>query len=209
MTTSKKKTTNSFTVYMHISPNGKRYIGITSKSMEQRWNNGNGYNHNAYFFDAIRKYGPKSFQHMILAKNLSKEQACKMEKELIKKYDTTNREKGYNHSTGGDISAFGVRRTPEYVEKLRQRHLGKNPSEETRRKISEKLKGKPSCRKGATMADISKKKTSKPVVCVETGKMYFGLNEAERQTGILSTNIGQCVLGKRERAGGLHWRRAS
>ena len=27
----------SFTVYMHITPSNKRYIGITSRSTEERW----------------------------------------------------------------------------------------------------------------------------------------------------------------------------
>lgn len=204
-----RKITDNFTVYMHIAPNAKRYIGITTKTMSQRWNNGNGYNHNAYFYAAIKKYGAESFKHKIIATDLNKRQACEIEKSLIAKFDTTNREKGYNHSTGGDISALGVKRTPEYIEMLRHRHLGKSPSKETRRKISMKLKGQPSCRKGANMADESKKKMSKPVICLETGLKYFGLNEASRKTGIDSRNIGQCVLGRRKTAGGFHWRQAS
>ena len=201
------KAINHFTVYMHIAPNGKRYIGITRKTVNQRWNNGNGYNHNTHFHNAIKKYGAENFQHKVIATGISKIQACEIEKRLIEKYDTTNQERGYNHSTGGEISALGVKRTPEYVKMLRLRHLGKSPSAETRKKISAKLKGRPSCRKGAKMADESKKKMSKPVFCLETKTSYFSLNEASRQTGIDSRNIGQCVLGRRKSAGGLHWGR--
>lgn len=205
----KTKRPECFTVYMYICPNGKRYIGITSKTVEQRWNNGNGYNHNAYFFAAIKKYGAKNFKHKILADNLTRGQACEMEKKLIEKFDTTNREKGYNHSTGGEISAFGVKRTPEYIARLREIHRGKSPSEETRKKISKKLMGQPAWNKGLELSESSKKKMSKPVLCVETGAIYFGINEAARQTGVGSRNIGQCVLGRRKRAGGFHWRAAS
>ena len=37
-----KETDNDrcYTVYMHTSPSGKRYIGITSTSVEERWRNG-------------------------------------------------------------------------------------------------------------------------------------------------------------------------
>lgn len=203
-----KATNSKFLVYMHIAPNGKKYIGITSKTVEQRWNNGHGYLHNQHFYDAIKKYGADSFRHVVIAQDLSKKEACSLEVELIAKYKTTDREKGYNHSTGGDISAYGVKRSREYIEALRLRHLGKSPSTETRRKISEKLKGRPNCRKGVKLADNSKMKMSKPVICIETGIKYFGINEAERKTGVSSRNIGQCVLGNRKTAGSLHWKAA-
>ena len=47
----------NFCVYMHISPNNKRYIGLTSRKPEHRWNNGKGYKGNSYFTNAINKYG--------------------------------------------------------------------------------------------------------------------------------------------------------
>ena len=34
---------NNYTVYCHIFPNGKRYVGITKQKPEYRWDNGNGY----------------------------------------------------------------------------------------------------------------------------------------------------------------------
>lgn len=37
------KNNKKFCVYEHLFPNGKRYIGITSKNLEARWENGNGY----------------------------------------------------------------------------------------------------------------------------------------------------------------------
>lgn len=47
---------NNYTVYMHIAPNNKIYIGITSKKPKYRWNNGTGYINNDYFTRAIKKY---------------------------------------------------------------------------------------------------------------------------------------------------------
>lgn len=197
---------NKFLVYMHVAPNNKKYIGITSKSIEKRWNNGNGYRNNKYFYSAILKYGKDNFKHIVIASDLTKDNACRLEIELIKKYDTTNRKKGFNHSTGGDICAYGVKRSKEYIQKLKAIHIGKKHSEETKRKISNTLKGHIPINKGIPMKNCSKRKMSIPIICIETNKNYFGINEAERQTGISSRNIGQCLKGNRKTAGGYHWR---
>ena len=37
---------NDYIVYMHISPNNKKYIGITCQSLKNRWRNGEGYKNN-------------------------------------------------------------------------------------------------------------------------------------------------------------------
>lgn len=53
------------------------------------------------------------------------------------------------------------------------------------------------------------KKTSpfnKRVLCVETGIIYFSAQEAKRQTGINNTSISKVCNGKRNVAGGYHWK---
>ena len=112
-----------YCVYCHISPSGKRYIGVTCRKPERRWDNGNGYKENTYFAHSIQKYGWDSFEHLILREGLTQQEASELEKRLILEYDTTNRDKGYNLESGG-----------LYCEK--------RLSEETRRKISEAHKGK-------------------------------------------------------------------
>ena len=37
-------------VYVHIAPNGKKYVGITSQKPEKRWNHGEGYQRHPYFY---------------------------------------------------------------------------------------------------------------------------------------------------------------
>lgn len=148
-----------YTVYMHTSPSGKRYIGITSTSVEERWRNGDGYK-TQIFYRAIKKYGFENFQHDILFENLTKEEAEQKEIELIKKYNTTNKKYGYNVANGGNcvgtVSEETKRKisesnkgkhqlSEEHIEKLRE--INKNRehlpcSEETKRKISESNKGK-------------------------------------------------------------------
>ena len=34
---------DAYIVYMHTTPSGKRYIGITAQTVERRWQNGFGY----------------------------------------------------------------------------------------------------------------------------------------------------------------------
>lgn len=84
-----------YTVYMHISPNNKKYIGITCQSPQQRWgSNRVGYKSNSYFWNSIQKYGWSNFKHFIIKKGLTQEEASELEKELIKKYKTyTQRQK--------------------------------------------------------------------------------------------------------------------
>ena len=52
------KSNKKFCVYEHVFPNGKRYIGITSKKPEARWENGSGYSKELYLVAeyAIRDY---------------------------------------------------------------------------------------------------------------------------------------------------------
>ena len=60
-----------WSVYIHISPSNKYYVGITSKTPEERWRNGFGYYTQSYFYNAIQKYGWDNFQHEIISENLS------------------------------------------------------------------------------------------------------------------------------------------
>lgn len=91
----------NYTVYMHQNQiNGKRYIGITADTVQSRWRNGAGYK-TQVFGRAIEKYGWQNFSHIIVAENLTKEQAEELEIALIKEYDTCNPHFGYNIATGG------------------------------------------------------------------------------------------------------------
>ena len=47
-----------YIVYMHIFPNNKKYIGITSKTPNGRWEGGTGYNkiRQPMMYNAIQKY---------------------------------------------------------------------------------------------------------------------------------------------------------
>lgn len=152
--------------YLHIFPNEKLYVGSTQqKKVEDRWQNGNGYKKQPLIWNAICKYGWENVRHKVIVCE-TPEEMWEKERKLIKEYDTTNPEKGYNLSIGGEAGPIGCKRTEttrkklseshkdkkgywndkhfteEHRKNLSESHKGKHPTEETRRKRSESLTGK-------------------------------------------------------------------
>lgn len=202
---------NSYSVYEHICPNGKRYIGITSQNPEIRWGkNGIRYRaHNQHFYSAILKYGWENITHNIIASGLSKKDACDMEQFFVSFYNTCNREFGYNKSTGGEHPGTGVH---------------KMLSEEARRKISEKQKGRKidpesikkrvEARKGYKHSDATKAKMSEsakiPIVQIDLNGnpicKFDSILTAATETNVAKQNICKCCKGIRKTAGGYVWK---
>ena len=130
-----------FTVYMHITPSNKKYIGITSKDLSERFGSNGCLYRNQIFGRAIKKYGWNNIKHIVIAQNLTKEEAKKLEIELIAKYDTTNPKYGYNRSIGGDIPVIlGQHHSDETKKKISNSNMGKEISLETRKQISDSVK---------------------------------------------------------------------
>lgn len=98
-----------YTVYMHICPNKKKYIGITMQDVKRRWANGKGYKHQQHFYNAILKYGWDNIEHIVVAENLTRKEAGNLEQELIARHKTYNRVYGYNTSLGGEYSRYGAK----------------------------------------------------------------------------------------------------
>ncbi len=89
---------DSWCVYEHIFPNGKKYIGISSNAVK-RWRNGDGYRSQGKVWNAIDRYGWDNVKHNIIIDGISKEQAEAMEQYLISELDTIDN--GYNTAIGG------------------------------------------------------------------------------------------------------------
>lgn len=133
---------NYHTVYMHTSPSGKVYIGITSMDPpERRYADGRGYGKSTIFGKAIQKYGWNNFNHSIHYLNLTEYDAKEKERKLIAQFKSQERRYGYNMSAGGD-GTFGVKLSDERKERLRLMNTGEgNPfygrkhSDESKAKI--------------------------------------------------------------------------
>lgn len=91
-----------YTIYVHIFPDGKRYIGCTSQRLEARFGrNGEGYRSATKVWEAIETFGWDNIQHEILATTEGRITASGLEAYYIEQYNTTNPEYGYNTKPGG------------------------------------------------------------------------------------------------------------
>ena len=93
-------------VYIHIFPNGKRYVGLTMRDVNKRWRNGKGYMTQKVVYNAILKYGWDNITHQVFECDTESEMKY-LERYLISFYNTTDHRYGYNVSTGGE-SGSGV-----------------------------------------------------------------------------------------------------
>ena len=127
----------SYCVYKHTSPSGKVYIGITGLNPVKRWRNGKGYESNTYFWRAISKYGWDSFTHEIIVSMLTKEEASRIEIDLIAKYKSNDPEYGYNITSGGEINLL----PSQSLKKISEKNKGRLFSEEqkTDKRIKKKV----------------------------------------------------------------------
>ena len=200
----------NYTVYEHLFPNGKRYIGITCREPKKRWKGGYyGYTHNKYMQNAIKKYGWENIKHNILYKNLSKKQAEEKEIELIAKYNLTNREYGYNIEKGGS----GTNRITEETRRiLHEKCSGKNNarygvkvSQETREKMRKAKLGKKQPESQKLKRRISE---GKPIAQYTLDGKYirtfYSTRQVKRELNI--HNSSACARGECKTSGGYIWR---
>lgn len=218
-----------YTVYKHTNKfNGKVYIGITSQKPEQRWgNNGVNYKTSPHFYSAIQKYGWDSFEHEILFIELTKEEACLKEQELIKLYDSMNKEFGYNQTSGGECCIMSDKSKLKLSQSMigNKNGVGHPCSEEKKRKISEAQKGKhlseehkrnlsiaAKKRKSPPCSDEKKRKLSeryphkRKVYCVELNTIYDSVHDCARQLNLWATAISKVCMGKALTTGGYHFK---
>lgn len=117
--------------------NRKIYIGQTIKTLKIRLNQHKinaklkSFNSN-YFARAIRKYGFDNFEWEIIDTAESIEELNKKEIYWINFYNSIDRNLGYNSNTGGKNG----RPTDEVIKRISEKQKGKIISEETRKKLS-------------------------------------------------------------------------
>ena len=241
-TTNEKK----WCVYIHINNiNNKVYIGQTCLKPEKRWEkNGQGYldlnNDGTYkqpaMARAILKYPDwnNDWTHKILADYLTQDEADALEIKLIDEYKSNcskykNPAFGYNMTDGGR-GGNGIKLSDEAKQKISK--ANSNPSDETRKKMSDSAKERcteqwaienskiqsgskrPQC--SHPCDDLSKvrikENNSKPVIQLTLDgveiREFSSQTEAEKETGINQSTIWRCCNGKQESVGGYKWKYA-
>ena len=151
-------------IYQHLNKtNNKSYIGQTRQANPtKRWGvNGKYYKKEKQpvFYKAIQKYGWHNFEHIVLEDNIkTQEEANLREQYYIKLFHTCIFDancNGYNMTYGGD-SHMSHPVSEETKNKISNKLKGRKLTEETRKRMSEAQKGKP----GREKTEEEKKKIS-------------------------------------------------
>lgn len=187
--------------------NGKRYIGVSMYGLGDRrakhiWVALNGEGHRMPIARAIKKYGPEMIRFRVLSRHATYEEALEQEKRLIKALRPD-----YNVGEGGLGNA------------------GWHHSEEQRRKISERNKGRPGYWKGKKLPEhvvqairvrmALRKGTKQPkrpesqtahrraVRCVSDGRVFSHAAAAAEFYGLNKRGIAHACMGRLKTTGGL------
>ena len=149
-----------------------------------------------------------------------------LEQILIKKYNSANREFGYNSTFGGENgimneetkqkisqammgnkNGLGHPCSPEKAKKISETQKGRTFTEEHKQKLSKAAKQR------HTPCSEEKKKTlsknyphKKQVYCEELDIVYESVQECGRQLGISASNISKLCNGKGKTLKGYHLR---
>lgn len=113
-----------YSIYVHTFPDGKKYVGMTSQDVENRWQLGWGYKDQKNVFNAINSVGWNNIQHDVIETVEDKKTALKREEYYTLLFRSNEPEFGYNILAGNT----GAKR------------LGFHHSEESKKKMSEKIK---------------------------------------------------------------------
>ena len=133
--------------------NGKKYIGMTKRRLSARWSRGEGYAKQEEIYADIQKYGWDGFEKESIIDGVDQLEAAKIERELVEKHDTTNPQKGYNKTLGGEILGGHYWLESTLQERSESKKGNKNPNygrkgtfsgrkhtDEAKKKISESSK---------------------------------------------------------------------
>jgi len=142
-----------YTIYIHRIPDGKVYVGCTSKSIqERRW-----LGYQGQFGEVVKKYGWKQITTEILATAETQKESAVLENHYIQLYKADNPEFGYNLVKGiGGASPRMIRRLSESARKA-------HANAETHQKLCEAQKiaqNRPEVR--ALKSESGKKAMTKP-----------------------------------------------
>ena len=138
-----------FSIYVaHNQANDKMYVGQTNRHVEKRWCEHvyDAKRRDGHLYNAINKYHSESFSVLKIGEADSEEKANELEQLWVLILGTHDKNVGYNKTFGG-----------------RQFRL----VEESRRKLSQSLKGKVASNKG---------RKSRPETCEKLRKLFSGEN---------------------------------
>ena len=182
-------------IYKYTSPSGKSYIGQTTRP-EGRMEQHRRMQDDSAFHRAIKKYGFDNFKYEVLVtidledKQELKQKLDYFEKFYIRKYKTF--ENGYNETLGGGGN-LGIKISEETRRKISESLKGRTLSEEQKRKLSEVNKG----RKFGPMSEEQKRKLSEAHKGNKNRLGHFHSEETKRK--ISEANKGRALSDETKR----------
>lgn len=201
--------------------NHKKYIG-QSVDMEQRWRQhkcelNRGHHDNDYLQKSWNKYGADNFNFYII-ELCDVVELDELEVYYIDLYDTLNRDKGYNLTSGGSANKHY---SEEVCKKISKALMGHEVSLETRIKVSKNhanvsgknhpmygrkhSEGAKEKMRQAGIGRPSARKNLNPVLCKELNKVFDNATEAGKALNLDSSGILKCCRGERKTCGGYTW----
>lgn len=87
-------------LYIHIAPDKRVYIGV-STNVWYRWKDKGAQYRRKRFREAIEEFGWDNFEHHIIKRKLTEEEADLLEQLFIAHYNATDLRYGFNKCTGG------------------------------------------------------------------------------------------------------------
>lgn len=211
-----------YTIYLLTSPSNKKYCGYTSRLVERRWNNGNGYKDCPIMWRAIQKYGWENFKKEIIFQTFNQDEAFQKEQDIIASLDLQNPNKGYNLDKGGRPHGNSDFLTEEGRKKLSESHkkLWANPKYRahmieqrkkhppTRECIEKGIKASIEARKGKIAHNakivIQLDKITDEEIAIFTSALQASKTIVGDESGC--SNILNVCKGKRKTAYGYKWR---
>ena len=212
--------------------NNKKYIG-QSKNINDRWRK---HKHelkqqkhdNDYLQKSWNKYGEDNFKFYIIEK-CSESELDDKENFYIEKYNTLDRDFGYNLKSGGQYHGIVV---SNYVREKISKAVKESYNDELKEKRKEdalkqwsnpetkaKICGENNCMYCKTHTEEAKRKISEskkgkpsshrdknPVFCIELNKIFECSSVAGKELQINGYRILEVCRGLRKTCGGYHWK---
>ncbi len=200
---------------LHNKVNGKVYIGQTLTSLETRMLNHiaeckRSRSQKCSIAKAIIEFGIENFEIEELYFARTKQELDRKETEYILKYNSNNSEFGYNQNTGGrkgykvneDVKKRIADKVKQYaleaVQNGTHSSLGRKPTAEKTRKVSEKLKSE------SNLKNI-------PILKYDLNgnfiARYYSMRSAARELGLnTAANIISCCKSRINSAYGFVWK---
>ncbi|RSD21080.1 GIY-YIG nuclease family protein [Mesobacillus subterraneus] len=178
--------------------NGKVYIGQT-KNIRKRWDEHKYHlrrniHHSTHMQRAFNKHGEESFLHEVV-ETCSKEQADEREKFWIVFYDSTNKLKGFNLESGGNLLKQLAQETKDKIGRknklnYKKTHVFVNSPESIIKRSSSNTGKKRSPEFIERMSEIAKKRTG------DSNPFYGRTHSPEVKEKISKANRGGTGGGK-------------